>query len=101
MCSNERSSDRPRFRQIRSLATCSHFGAKLGGASIAIEALDHRRAGCMIKVQVPPSKKPSTAGVILIVDDDAGTRTALRRALEWDGYAVHTAASPDEGLKVL
>jgi DNA-binding response OmpR family regulator len=37
---------------------------------------------------------------ILIVDDEAGWRTVLRRALEPEGYHVETAADGDEALAI-
>ncbi len=37
---------------------------------------------------------------ILVVDDEAGIRAALRQLLEYEGYAVLAATSGDEGLEV-
>ncbi len=47
---------------------------------------------------------PSASGArhtVLVVDDSEGTREVLRRNLESEGYAVHTAASVDEALRLL
>ena len=38
---------------------------------------------------------------ILVVDDEEGTRTAIRAALEAAGYAVKSAANGQEALNVL
>jgi DNA-binding NtrC family response regulator len=38
---------------------------------------------------------------ILVVDDDAGTRGALKNALADEGYAVETAANGDEAWEYL
>jgi DNA-binding response OmpR family regulator len=38
---------------------------------------------------------------ILLVDDDDGVRTFVRRALEIDGHAVHEATDGAEGLGLL
>src|SRR3712207_1844762 len=39
--------------------------------------------------------------LVLIVDDDAGTREMLRANLELEGYLVREAGSADEGLEAL
>lgn len=41
------------------------------------------------------------AGLILVVDDDSGTRGWVRAALELEGYAVATAVDGSEALKQL
>lgn len=38
---------------------------------------------------------------VLLVDDDDGVRTFVKRALEIDGYAVHEAADGAEALDLL
>lgn len=38
---------------------------------------------------------------LLIVDDEARILTALQRALRREGYVIHTAETPIEGLEVL
>jgi two-component system, probable response regulator PhcQ len=38
---------------------------------------------------------------ILVVDDEESVRNALRRTLKRDGYVVHTASGPEEGLAKL
>ncbi len=40
-------------------------------------------------------------GAVLIVDDDPGIRSSLRRLLEGVGYAVLIASDGEEGLRVL
>jgi excisionase family DNA binding protein len=44
---------------------------------------------------------PRPGPVVLIVDDDERLREYVRVNLEMEGYAVHEAASADEGLGVL
>jgi CheY-like chemotaxis protein len=38
---------------------------------------------------------------ILVVEDDALTRGAVKMLLEWEGYRVHCAADGDEALDLL
>ena len=38
---------------------------------------------------------------ILVVEDDALTRGAVKMLLEWEGYRVHCAADGDEALGLL
>jgi CheY-like chemotaxis protein len=38
---------------------------------------------------------------ILVVEDDALTRGAIKMLLEWEGYRVHCAADGDEALGLL
>ena len=38
---------------------------------------------------------------ILVVEDDALTRGAIKLLLEWEGYRVHCAADGDEALDLL
>src|SRR5215470_17653990 len=38
---------------------------------------------------------------ILVIDDDAGIRESLRMTLEYDGYEVLGAATPQEGLALV
>ena len=38
---------------------------------------------------------------VLVVEDDADARDALRALLELDGYAVHAAADAGEGLRMI
>jgi DNA-binding NtrC family response regulator len=41
---------------------------------------------------------PSSAGSILIIDDEAGIRESLQTLLELEGFAVDTASTGEEGL---
>jgi len=43
----------------------------------------------------------ATNAIILVVDDEAGVRSALRRLLEADDYSVLLAENGEEALKVL
>jgi len=43
----------------------------------------------------------ATNAIILVVDDEAGVRNALRRLLEGDDYSVLLAENGEEALKVL
>jgi len=44
---------------------------------------------------------PEGAGTILVVEDDADTRTVLRRTLERDGFAVFEAENGRQGLQAV
>ena len=47
------------------------------------------------------SAGPGAAGrAVLVIDDDADARELLRRLLTREGYAVHTAADGNEGLRM-
>jgi excisionase family DNA binding protein len=48
-----------------------------------------------------PSGSTNGGPVVLIVDDDERLREYVRVNLEMEGYAVHEAASAEEGLRVL
>jgi excisionase family DNA binding protein len=48
-----------------------------------------------------PSGSANGGPVVLIVDDDERLREYVRVNLEMEGYAVHEAASAEEGLRVL
>jgi len=48
-----------------------------------------------------PSGSTNGGPVVLIVDDDDRLREYVRVNLEMEGYAVHEAASAEEGLRVL
>ncbi len=41
------------------------------------------------------SQDPNTSGIVLIVDDDAAVRSALKFALELEGYQVRTYGDPE------
>ncbi len=42
--------------------------------------------------------KVSSAGSVLIIDDEAAIRESLETLLEMEGYDVQSAATADEGL---
>ncbi len=44
---------------------------------------------------------PSSAGTVLIIDDEAAIRESLETLLQLEGYAVESAASGEEGLGAL
>ena len=44
---------------------------------------------------------PSSAGTVLIIDDEAAIRESLETLLQLEGYAVESAASGEEGLASL
>ncbi|HVD49971.1 MAG TPA: response regulator [Gaiellaceae bacterium] len=48
-----------------------------------------------------PSGSTNGGPVVLIVDDDERLREYVRVNLEMEGYAVHEAASAEEGLRIL
>lgn len=48
-----------------------------------------------------PSQRPSGAFEILLVDDDPGVRSSLRRVLALEGWQVAIAASGEEALEQL
>jgi len=48
----------------------------------------------------PIAPAGSTAPTVLVIDDDPAVRDLLGRTLARDGYAVETAASGEEGLKL-
>ncbi len=55
------------------------------------------------ETSLPVPKRPSRhderqGQSVLVIDDDADTRDLLERYLEKEGFAVHTAASGEEGL---
>lgn len=41
------------------------------------------------------SQAPSSSGIVLVVDDDAAVRSALKFALELEGYQVRTYGDPE------
>ena len=45
--------------------------------------------------------RPGTAARILVIDDEAAIRDSLRMILEYQGYAVMTAATGDEGVALV
>ena len=45
-----------------------------------------------------PGRKSSSAGSVLIIDDEAAIRESLETLLEMEGYEVQSAATADEGL---
>lgn len=45
--------------------------------------------------------KPTNETVILVVDDDAGSRQAMAALMEDRGYTVLQAASGEEGMRVM
>jgi PAS domain S-box-containing protein len=49
----------------------------------------------------PAALARSTTGVVLVVEDDAGTATLERRRLERAGFAVVTTTSAEEALEVV
>ena len=54
-----------------------------------------------VKAKAHDRSLETTAKLILVVEDEAEVREALRRGLESAGYAVRTAASRDEALSAL
>src|SRR5216684_8690551 len=46
----------------------------------------------------PSEARSSSAGSVLIIDDEAAIRESLETLLELEGYSVESAASGDEGL---
>src|SRR5205814_8836320 len=42
----------------------------------------------------------STGGTILVIDDDSASRELMARFLQSEGYAILTASSAEEGLKL-
>ncbi|MFN7977922.1 MAG: sigma-54 dependent transcriptional regulator [Vicinamibacterales bacterium] len=45
--------------------------------------------------------RPGTSARILVIDDEAAIRDSLRMILEYQGYAVMTAATGDEGVALV
>ena len=45
--------------------------------------------------------RPGTAARILVIDDEAAIRDSLRIILEYQVYAVMTAATGDEGVALV
>jgi PAS domain S-box-containing protein len=118
-----------RFRQADSSYTRPHGGLGLGlsivrhlidlhGGSVAAES-DGRDQGATFYIRLPleSARRPAVArkrpaapepettllqGIdVLVVDDDADTRSALRAALEADGARVRLAESVDEAIAAL
>jgi CheY-like chemotaxis protein len=81
------------------LLVAKKFVESLGGT---IEAASTLGAGTIFTVRLPTGD--GAAGdpprTVLVIDDDASTRDLMRRFLEKDGFAVHAAASGEEGLRL-
>jgi len=60
--------------------------------------MSRRRPGGGKGVGGRPSKAGSAAEAVLVVDDDAGTRAHIARALSGKGYAVLEAGDGEEAL---
>jgi two-component system, OmpR family, alkaline phosphatase synthesis response regulator PhoP len=48
-----------------------------------------------------PGARVETRATVLVIDDDADHRASVKSLLEAEGYAVDTASSGEEGLRVL
>ena len=49
----------------------------------------------------PPVEGATTAGSILIIDDEAGIRESLETLLDMEGYSVVSAETGEQGLAKL
>jgi len=73
------------------------LGFALGASEYLTKPIDRARLRRVIGTYVPERG----SGRVLIVDDDAGTRTQLRRALEADDWAVAEAENGRRALERL
>jgi EAL domain-containing protein (putative c-di-GMP-specific phosphodiesterase class I)/FixJ family two-component response regulator len=86
------------FTYLRNHA-CDEMQGHFFSAAVAKDAFEsqlriHRR------LSVPPTNSGEQRA-ILLVDDEAGIRSALTRMLRSDGYRIFTAAGGAEGLEIL
>ncbi|HYU20315.1 MAG TPA: response regulator, partial [Chloroflexota bacterium] len=73
------------------------IGYALGAADYVTKPIERKRLAAVLKKYRPAAQ----AGPVLIVEDDAGTRRTLRRALEKEGWSVSEAANGRAALERL
>lgn len=81
------------------LQGCDEMQGSLFGAAAPVDTFESLLRG---HVRLPVLKVPATdRRTLLLVDDEAGIRSALTRMLRKDGYRILTASSGAEALDVL
>jgi len=86
---------------IMSMLDDKHRGYMLGASEFVTKPVDRSQLLKIVQRYRHTAQKQDTAGVVLIVEDDASVRDMLRRVLERDGWQVSEAENGRIGLAAL
>ena len=82
-------------------AGCDAIQGFLFSAAVPAQELEAQLRDGKAAELPAPARSPAGERCLLLVDDEAGIRSALVRTLRRDGYKILTAASGDEALDIL